>query len=609
MLRLVAQELRENRARLMGIALAEGGKTLLESDPEISEAIDFCEFYGRSAEQLEAQAGLSFEGRGVVVVIPPWNFPVAIPCGGVAAALAAGNTVIVKPAPQTVLCAYLMCECFWAAGVSKKTLQFVYGENATEGTALATHPDVDAVIFTGGTETAFFLQRTAPQMRLLAETGGKNAMIVSAMSDRDLAIKHVVHSAFGNAGQKCSACSLLILEDEVYDDPHFKAALIDAVKSLHVGSAWDAQNKVGPLIRPPGKKLEAGLKELEDGESWALMPKKLQNNPHLWSPAIKWNVQPGSTTHMTEFFGPVLGVMRAKNLEDAIGLVNATGFGLTSGLQSLDDREQEIWKRAIFAGNLYINRSITGAIVSRQPFGGFGLSAFGPGIKAGGPNYLVPLMKITEQAQPELAEGIDDEKVANLLDEPALLEIVGHEALHQLQLAARSYTLQMREEFSVEHDDHQLLGQDNIRRYRAVPLLGIRVHAEDSAFEILARVCAAKIAGCRIRITARPGAHTSLIHCLWELTELWAGRIEFLEEKDDELAARMIDHQTDRIRYAGEEKVPHNVQVASAQSGIYLAAEPVRQHGRIELLWYLREQSLSFDYHRYGNLGGRSVRT
>lgn len=607
LLRAVAQKIRERRADLMGIALAEGGKTLLESDPEISEAVDFCEYYGRSAELLETYTDLSFEGRGVVAVISPWNFPVAIPCGGIAAALAAGNTVIVKPAPATVLCAYKICECFWDAGISKKTLQFVYGENATEGTALVTHDDVDPVIFTGGTETAAFLLRAKPKMRLLAETGGKNAIIVSAMSDRDLAIKHIVHSAFGNAGQKCSACSLLVLEGEVYDDPTFKAALIDAARSLHVGSAWKAQSKIGPVIRPPAKKLEGGLKELEEGESWALMPKKMLNNDQLWSPAIKWDVQPGSATHMTEYFGPVLGVMRAKNLEDAITLVNATGFGLTSGLQSLDDREQAIWKNAIFAGNLYINRGITGAIVSRQPFGGFGKSAFGPGIKAGGPNYLLPLMKVTEKGQPDLAEFIENTKVAALLDDLSLLELIGHETIHNLTIAARSYTLQMQEEFGGEHDRHQLVGQDNLRRYRPVPLLDVRVHAEDTTFEVLARICAAKLARCRVRVTARPGAHSELLRLMWELTELWAGRIEFLEESDEALVARMQQNQTDRIRYAGEDKVPDLVRNASAESGIYLAAEPVRLHGRIELLWYLREQSLSFDYHRYGNLGGREI--
>ena len=202
-LRRAAQRIRERRAELMGLALAEGGKVLLESDPEVSEAVDFCEFYARSAEAFADLPGLEATGAGVVAVIPPWNFPIAIPCGGVAAALAAGNTVILKPAPETVGTAWLLCECFWSAGVSRRTLQFVWGENAEAATHLATHPGVDAVIFTGGTATAFHLLGLDPGIRLLAETGGKNATIVTALADRDLAIKHVVQSAFGHAGQKC----------------------------------------------------------------------------------------------------------------------------------------------------------------------------------------------------------------------------------------------------------------------------------------------------------------------------------------------------------------------------------------------------------------------
>ena len=165
--------------------------------------------------------------------------------------------------------------------------------------------------------------------------------------------------------------TLLILEEEVYDDPSFQRTLRDAIESMPVGSAWDLKTRVGPLIRPPAGMLERALKELEPGESWLVMPHESDENPHLVSPAVKWGVEPGSLTHLTEFFGPVLGVMKVKNLEQAIARVNETGYGLTSGLESLDDREQAIWTEAIRAGNLYINRGTTGAIVLRQPFGGW----------------------------------------------------------------------------------------------------------------------------------------------------------------------------------------------------------------------------------------------
>ncbi len=251
-LRAVAVEIRQARGELIGAAMADGGKTVSESDPEVSEAVDFVEFYSACASSFETLEGLTASPRGVVVVVSPWNFPIAIPCGGIAAALAAGNCVILKPASNTVLVAHLLCECFYRAGVPRSALQMIPCEGRTVGTTLVSHPEVDTVILTGGTETALRMLEAKPDIRLLAETGGKNATIVTAMADRDQAIKHVIRSAFGHAGQKCSATSLLLLEEEVFADAEFQAALVDAAKSLRVGSAWDLATRMGPLIAKPG---------------------------------------------------------------------------------------------------------------------------------------------------------------------------------------------------------------------------------------------------------------------------------------------------------------------------------------------------------------------
>ncbi|MCA9258399.1 MAG: bifunctional proline dehydrogenase/L-glutamate gamma-semialdehyde dehydrogenase, partial [Planctomycetales bacterium] len=380
-----ADLLATRRADLLGVMTLDGGKLLTESDPEVSEAIDFCRFYGAAAQELSRGLGVELAGRGVVAVVSPWNFPLAIPCGGVAAALAAGNCVVLKPASETALAAWKLCQCFWDAGVPKTVLQFLTGAGQRVGKWLTSHAGVDTVVLTGGTATARAMLAEAPQMRLTAETGGKNATIVTALADRDLAIKNVLHSAFSHSGQKCSATSLLILEEEVYHDAGFRETLCDAVASLHVDSAWNPATRIGPLIRAPQGALERGLKDLEHGEEWAVMPRlHVSGNPCLVGPGVKWGVSNGSYTHRTEFFGPVLGVMCAHNLDEAINLVNETGYGLTSGLESLDDREHEQWQESVQAGNLYINRSTTGAIVYRQPFGGFGLSSVGPGVKAGG---------------------------------------------------------------------------------------------------------------------------------------------------------------------------------------------------------------------------------
>ena len=251
--------------------------------------------------------------------------------------------MILKPASDTVLIAYLLCQCFWRAGVPRTALQFAPCSGGTVGQRLVSHDGVDAVILTGGTSTAAAMLRNKPTMNLLAETGGKNATIVTALSDRDQAIKNVLHSAFSHSGQKCSATSLLILESEVYHDPRFRDSLCDAVESLQVGSAWDLSTKHGAVDSAAVRaRWRRGSKNSKPGEEWAVMPRlHVDDNPHLVSPGVKWGVQPNSFTHCTELFGPVLGVMEARDLDHAIELVNATGYGLTSGLESLDDREHE----------------------------------------------------------------------------------------------------------------------------------------------------------------------------------------------------------------------------------------------------------------------------
>ncbi len=614
-LRKTAQELRQRRSELMGAAVIDGGKTLLESDPEVSEAVDFVEFYARCALDLAKQPDIEVEGLGVVAVISPWNFPIAIPCGGVAAALAAGNTVLLKPASDTVLPAAVLCECFWAAGVPREALQLIPCSGSVAGNTLVGHPDVQAVILTGGTETAQKMLRQHPNLFLLAETGGKNATIVTSLSDRDQALKNVLHSAFSHSGQKCSATSLLILEEEVFEDSAFREQLVDAVSSISVGSAWELKNKMGPLIRPPSGALLRGLKELEHGESWAVLPKQLDDNPHLYSPAVKWNVQPGSFTHRTELFGPVLGVLKTRNLAHAVELVHDTGYGLTSGLESLDDREQEFWSANLRAGNLYINRPTTGAIVLRQPFGGLGLSAFGPGIKAGGPNYIIPLCKVKrrptkhsnlsqigQQSTPQIG------KLKTLWEELEQRDTVPsdiREIIPSIQQMLLDFDEFSGREILESHDHFTLIGQDNLRRYLPVSPLRIRISDSDTTLNIVTRLLAAVAAGCRVTVSSTPRVDRTLIEWLDDWTGALAGSVEFVEESDDTLAQAIRRNQTNRIRYSSADSVPLSIRQAALEAHVHLSDREVTSVARVELLWYVEEQSLSRDYHRYGNLGLR----
>jgi len=339
-------------------------------------------------------------------------------------------------------------------------------------------------------------------------------------------------------------------------------------------------------------------------------------------------------------------VMKARNLNEAIDLVNATGYGLTSGLESLDDREQRLWLEGIRAGNLYVNRPTTGAVVLRQPFGGMGKSAFGPGVKAGGPNYVALLMDHeetgSEPAHDELhdpasesAQPAEDQSKVSLIFEvgsptatlshqpPAeehlapLAEALGGLAesdsswpadqLLRVVAAIASYQRYMQEEFGRSHDHFKLIGEDNIRRYLPVPELRVRFSDGDSLFELFARVCAARAAGCRTTVSYSPDRHDAAsLRLLDELTHDWGGAIELVEETDDRLAEVIHQRQTDRVRYAAADRVSPVARLAAADNQIYLADAPVLVDGRIELLWYVREQSLSLSYHRYGNLGMRA---
>ena len=606
-----ACEIRTSRGDLMGAAATCTGKPITEADVEVSEAIDFVEFYSLSARKIAALEGVFATGKGVGLVISPWNFPIAIACGGISAALSAGNTVILKPASQAVLPAWILCQCFWRAGVSKRVLQFVPCEGATTGETMATDDRIDFVILTGGTDTALALLKKKPAMALAAETGGKNATIVTSMADRDQAIKDVIQSAFGNSGQKCSATSLLVLEKDVYEDPTFRRQLVDAARSLYVGSAWAYKNSMGPLISPPAGVLKRGLIELAPGEEWALKPAQVGDNPHLWSPGIKYHVTPGSITHMTEFFGPLLAVMRADSLNHAITLVNQTGFGLTSGIQSLDNREQALWMAGIKAGNLYINRGTTGAIVLRQPFGGMEKSAMGSGAKAGGPNYVAQFMALTDTTAGPWPSIHHETHLFRTCQDLSTKVHWGGMAAFEGEIscflsAAFAYMGWWEAEFRDEMDYFHLRGQDNITRYLPVGQVVVRATIKDSLSVVLSMCAAALVTQNKVCLSLPMDLDSEVMHFIKGSDGKRLLRDVTVAHEEDTALEVALDRGY-RLRYASPDRVPPRLLERAARSGAYIARSPVMVHGRVELLHYLREQSICANYHRYGNLGERGM--
>ncbi len=592
-----AQKLRETRGDQIGSMIGDAGKTFIEADVELSEAIDFAEYYLRSMEQFAAHKDLEWSPKGTILVASPWNFPKAIPAGGIFAALVTGNCVLFKPPHETVLTGWELVNTLWEAGIPKKVLQFINCDDDPVGSKLIQDERLNTVILTGATATAKLFMKLSPGIDLSAETGGKNALVVSALADRDLAIKELVQSAFGHNGQKCSAASLAILEKEVYDDPHFLKQLRDAAASLKVGSPWDLKSKMTPLIHPPTGPLEQGIKTLEPGESWLLEPKVDPQNPHLWTPGIKLGVQRGSFTQKTELFGPVLGLIRAENLDQAIHIANSTPYGLTAGIHSLDKRELKKWERLIIAGNCYVNRSITGAIVQRQPFGGTKNSCFGHGSKAGGPNYLTQFMHAKQIGIPKEKFPIG-EWVNNLTRFLEKFDLSA-EDLGIWYASVSSYAF-FWQQFKRGKDRSKVVGEDNFLHYRPHKKLTFRITPRDNPLDYLRVFAAALTTETRLDISWEKSQDDKACHANWEVL---LPIFNIIEEDEKVFIKRVEGGGAKRIRMLQEPS--QALKEAAAKTAAYIDHAPILANGRIELLHYLRELSLSISYHRYGNLGLR----
>ncbi|TYL45052.1 aldehyde dehydrogenase family protein [Nocardioides sp. BGMRC 2183] len=592
-LRRVAAELERRRAELIEVMAAECGKTLDQADPEVSEAIDFARFYAHSAELLEHTDGARPVPVGLTVVTPPWNFPVAIPSGSMLAALAAGSSVVVKPAPQAQRCGSVVVETLWAAGVPREVLRLVHVEESDLGRRLVADPRVDRLILTGAFETAELFRSFRPDLPLLAETSGKNAIVVAPSADLDLAVKDLVASAFGHAGQKCSAASLAILVGPVATSRRFRDQLADAVRSLRVGYPTDPTTQVGPVIEPAQGKLLEALTTLEEGESWLVEPTRLDDAGRLWSPGVKVGVAPGSRTHLTEFFGPVLGIMTADSLADAIDLQNAPAYGLTAGLHSLDPADIATWVAGVRAGNLYVNRGITGAVVQRQPFGGWKRSAVGPGTKAGGPSYLHGLVDWESTTASATAELFPEQQA--FLDAAGALDVPQEERA-RLARALRSDAATWREDLGRPVDPTGIPCERNVLRHLPVPVT-VRYDGERPLTDLLRVVAAGVVAGSAVAVST-PVELPTPVRAAFDQAQ-----VAVTVESAATWVARAGDLPSGRIRLVGGTAAA----LARATGGrpdLAIYGQPVTEAGRLELLPFLHEQAISMTAHRFGTLDG-----
>ncbi|EQA35108.1 putative delta-1-pyrroline-5-carboxylate dehydrogenase [Leptospira inadai serovar Lyme str. 10] len=400
-LRNAARILRKSKDELTALILLEVGKGVKDTDAEIAEAIDFCEFYAQESDKLAFPRLRNLEGednaflyrpRGVTAIIAPWNFPLAILCGMTVAPLVTGNTVIMKPAEQSSAIAWTLFKILIEAGVPAEALQFLPGKGEEIGSYLVNHPKVHTVNFTGSRAVGLQMIRETSGLnlkfikRVVAEMGGKNAIIVDEDADLDEAVAGALQSAFGFQGQKCSALSRLIVLDSCYDI--FRKRFSEALLSLKAGPPEDPSTKIGPVIDAESKERIERLSKKFDSNIYQKLEISpgLKSQGHFVDPLLLESDDFNSELGQSEFFAPIVTLFKVRNFKEAIAYANGVDYALTGGIYSRNPNNIILAKNSFEVGNLYINRSITGAIVDRQPFGGFKLS--GVGAKAGGPDYL-----------------------------------------------------------------------------------------------------------------------------------------------------------------------------------------------------------------------------
>lgn len=406
--------IRERKNEFNAWLAFEAGKTWPEAEAEVSEAIDFCEYYAREMLRMAGpQSVVQLPGEkdemrylplGAGVVIPPWNFALAILCGMTVAALVTGNTVVIKPSSETPTIAAIFAETLLEAGFPLGSFSFVTGSGGAIGDALVSHPKTRFVSFTGSREVGLHINELAakPQKgqiwikRVVAEMGGKDAIIVDANCDLDAAVEGVAVSAFGYQGQKCSACSRAIVDAKVYDQ--FVEKLKVRTEKITAGSPDDPSFYMGPVISASAKKSIEKYIEVGKTEGRVLTGAQPHDGKgHFLPPTIIVDVDPKARIFQEEIFGPVLAVTKSKSFADALEIANDSQYGLTGAVYSNDAAHIEQARNDFFVGNMYINRKCTGAMVGAHPFGGFNMS--GTDSKAGGPDYLLLFLQAKSIAQ------------------------------------------------------------------------------------------------------------------------------------------------------------------------------------------------------------------
>jgi len=636
LLDLVAHGLESRRADLIEAMVSETGITLSEADVEVSGAVDAARRYADRARHLVDVAGACSVPPRLTVVVSSWNAPVATPAGGVLAALAAGSGVVLKPAPQAGRCGALLADVLWDAGVPRSLFALVDLDEGEFGRDLVAHPAVDRVLLTGSPDTARSFRWWRAGLRLTADTGGTNSVVVTPSADLDQAVRAVVASAFARAGQGNDSVSLLVLVGSVAESERFREQLVDATRSLRAAWPHDPAAQVGPLVAAPAGVLRSALTALEPGESWLVQPEALDDSGRLWSPGIRVGVRPGSDHHRTGQPVPVLNVVHVETLEDAIAVQNATDGALVAGLHSLDVDEVARWSDAVRAGNLFVNRPTTGAVVGRQPFGGWGSSAVGTGTKTGGPLYVATLGRwhpVPRTAHKSIQLDGLSSRVTAVIE--AARSGLSFEEFDQVRAGAMSDAQALATEFGRSRDTADLVVERNVLRYRPQSVV-VRQSEDASTGDLIRVLVAATAARAHVLLsTARalPGPLTQMLAGARAPLDVVDHLVESDAEFTDRVASGAVFQENwskpseqgldaiDLVLSQGYERRPHTafggpgsrirllgghaIAIEEALgAGIDTAIHdgPVVEAGLIEMLPFLREQTVTITAHRHGDV-------
>ncbi|SDO27734.1 L-proline dehydrogenase [Microbacterium sp. ru370.1] len=625
-LQAASRTLAHRRAELIEVLASEGGSLLAEADAEVSQAVDAAAYYASTAKELDRVPGAVFVPDRLTVVAPRWNASVGLCAAETLAALAAGSGVLLTPSPRARRAGAVVAEALWAAGVPRDVLAYVDLNEDASGRALIAHPGVDRVLLAGARTTAERFAGWRPSLRLQAFTAGRNAVIVAPSADLDEAVADIVAGAFARAGQAATAVSLVILVGAVARSARFAEQLKDAVSSLRVGPADDPLSDVGPLVEEPAGEVRRALTVLGDGERWLIEPRELDLGPdtagRFWSPGVRTGVTAGSHLTRAAVAAPVLGILHAPTVTRAIELQNAIGSGFVAGLHTRDTADLDLWLDTVEAAVLRVNRPLTGAVVQREPLGGWGEAAVGDGAMSGGPNRLVTLGSWRPSTGGASSSTLHlrglDSRITALIE--AAQPTLSYEAFDWLRRGALSDAVAWDREYGRVRDVSRLGVERNLRRYRPADV-AVRATADASWQAVLRVLVAAVRSGSTFSLSTPVGLPAAVRHLLGE-SEI-AVSVESDQEWLQRLAGGIPDAEPGaddpvlaprpaRVRVVGPAASVAAVRAAVAETvgadvSLTLYADEVTTAGRLELLPFLREQAVSIGAFRFGRVDAWSA--